>query len=104
MPNDTPPTQETLDPEQERKLLDLSSFARNVCGYKDLTGFHLGWYHELLRNRFVLLLSPRGHLKTSAVSTAYALWRLTQDHNLRILILNEVLANAKDILSAIKTH
>lgn len=93
-----------MDPEQERRLLDLFSFARDVCGYKDLTGFHLNWYQELLQNRFVLLLSPRGHLKTSAVSTAYALWRLTQDRNLRILILNEVLANAKDILSAIKAH
>ncbi|MHB2025140.1 MAG: phage terminase large subunit [Elusimicrobiota bacterium] len=101
MTSDTiPPT----DPEQQGRLLDLFSFARDVCGYKDLTRFHLGWYQELLKHRFVLLLSPRGHLKTSAVSTAYALWRLTQDRNLRVLILNEVLANAKDILSAVKAH
>lgn len=86
------------------KLFELFAFAREGLGYKDISDFHLGWYEQLLRNRFVLLLSPRGHLKTSAVTTAYALWRLTQDRNLRILILNEVLANSKDILSAIKAH
>ncbi|HAM34573.1 MAG TPA: hypothetical protein DEB40_03320 [Elusimicrobia bacterium] len=86
------------------KLLELFAFAREGLGYKDISDFHLGWYDQILRNRFVLLLSPRGHLKTSAVSTAYALWRLTQNRNLRILILNEVLGNSKDILSSIKAH
>ena len=86
------------------KLLELFAFAREGLGYKDISDFHLGWYNQILRNRFVLLLSPRGHLKTSAVTTAYALWRLTENRNLRILILNEVLGNSKDILNSIKAH
>lgn len=86
------------------KLFDLFAFSREVLGFKDISDFHLEWYNEFLRNRFVLLLSPRGHLKTSAITIGYALWRLTQNPNLRILILNEVLANTKDVLSAIKTH
>lgn len=104
MTNDTTTTPTDMDAQEQKRLLDLFRFARDVLGFKDLTKFHLGWYLELLRNRFVLLLSPRGHLKTSAVSTAYVLWRLTQNRNLRVLILNEVLGNAKDILSAIKEH
>lgn len=87
-----------------KKLLDLFVFVRDVLSYRDISELHLGWYKELLENQFVLLLSPRGHLKSSAVTAGYTLWRLTQDRNLRTLILNEVLANAKDFLGVIKTH
>jgi len=90
--------------EADRKLWDLFVFSKRILAYDQITKLHMGWYRELLENRFVLLLSPRGHLKTSAVTVGYSLWRLTQDRNLRILILNEVLGNAKDFLGAIKTH
>jgi predicted phage terminase large subunit-like protein len=88
----------------QRKLFDLFAFARDVLGYHHISKLHLRWYKELLDHRYILLLSPRGHLKTSAVTVGYSLWRLTQDHNLRISILNEVLGNAKDILQTIKAH
>ncbi|MCX5786068.1 MAG: hypothetical protein NTX59_10295 [Elusimicrobia bacterium] len=88
----------------QQKLFDLFGFARDVLGYHDISNLHLRWYKELLDHRFILLLSPRGHLKTSAVTVGYSLWRLTQDRNLRISILNEVLGNAKDILQTIKAH
>jgi len=108
-PSDIPQPPSALFPQWDEatlreKLFDLFAFSRDVLGYKDLSDFHLAWYDQFLRNRFLLLLSPRGHLKTSAITTGYALWRLTQNRNLRILILNEVLSNAKDILGAIKTH
>lgn len=86
------------------KLLDMFVFVRDVLGYRDISEMHLGWYKELLENQFVLLLSPRGHLKSSAVTAGYTLWRLAQDRNLRTLILNEVLGNAKDFLGVIKSH
>ena len=94
---------EPMEPGEQARLLDLFSFARDVCEYKDLTAFHLRWYQEFLRRQFLLLVSPRSHFKTSAC-IAYILWRLVQNRNLRILILSEVLSNAKDILSAIKGH
>lgn len=93
-----------MDAQEQARLLNLFTFARDVCGYHDLTEFHLRWYQEILRHQFVLLLSPRGHLKTSCISVAFALWSLTQDRNLRILLLNEVLANSRDFLGAIKSH
>lgn len=95
---------EPMDAAEQAKLLDLFCFAREVCGYLDLTEFHLKWYQQLLRHRFVLVLSPRGHLKTSAITIAYSLWRLARNKNLRILLLNEVLSNSRDFLSAIKAH
>lgn len=92
------------DQEQREKLLDLFGFVRDTLGYSDISDIHLAWYRELLKSRFILLLSPRGHLKTSSVTVGYVLWRLTQDKNLRTLILNEVLGNAKEFLGAIKGH
>jgi len=88
----------------QRKLFDLFAFVRDVLQYRDISSLHLSWYKELLEHRFILLISPRGHLKTSAITVGYALWRLAQDPNLRISILNEVLSNAKDILQTIKSH
>ncbi|MBI4376693.1 MAG: hypothetical protein HY549_09620 [Elusimicrobia bacterium] len=93
-----------MDAQEQARLLNLFSFARDTCGYRDLTEFHLRWYQEILRHQFVLLLSPRGHLKTSCISVAFALWSLTQDKNLRVLLLNEILGNSRDFLGTIKAH
>ncbi len=93
-----------MDAVEQEQLLDLFWFAREICGYRDLTEFHLKWFQQILRHRFVLVLSPRGHLKTSAVTIAYSLWRITRNRNLRVLLLNEILGNARDFLSAIKAH
>ena len=93
----TPPV--STDP-----LADLFYFAREVLGYDALGPLHLGWYEALLRHQYALLLAPRSHLKTSAVTVAYILWRLVRNPNLRVLILNEVLANAQSFLREIKEH
>jgi predicted phage terminase large subunit-like protein len=85
-------------------LTDLFTFARDVLGYKDLGPLHLGWYEAILQHDHMLLLSPRSHLKTSAITVAYSLWRLSKNRNLRILLLNEILANAQGFLSEITGH
>lgn len=95
---------EPMAAEEQERLLGLFWFAREICGYSDLTEFHLKWFQQILRHRFVLVLSPRGHLKTSSITIAYTLWMLTRNRNLRVLLLNEVLGNARDFLSAIKAH
>ncbi|MEK7288362.1 MAG: hypothetical protein AAB091_07380, partial [Elusimicrobiota bacterium] len=94
-------------PEKRREndpLADLFFFSREVLGYDALGPLHLGWYEALLRHQYALLLAPRSHLKTSAVTVAYALWRLVRNPNLRILILNEILGNAQGFLREIKEH
>ncbi len=85
-------------------LVDLLTFARETLGYDALGPLHLSWYAALLRHDHMLLLSPRSHLKTTAVTVAYALWRLARNPNLRILLLNEILANAQSFLHEIKEH
>ncbi|HBW23299.1 MAG TPA: hypothetical protein DEF68_07980 [Elusimicrobia bacterium] len=85
-------------------LSDFFTFARETLGYDALGPLHLSWYEALLRHDHMLLLSPRSHLKTTAVTVAYALWRLAKNPNLRILLLNEILANAQSFLHEIKEH
>ncbi|MFH1723795.1 MAG: hypothetical protein ABII00_04135 [Elusimicrobiota bacterium] len=90
--------------ESERRLWDLYVFAKRVLGYEQITKVHLDWFKELLENQCLLLLAPRGHFKSAAVTNAYALWRIAQDHALRILIVNETLINARKFLGVIKEH
>lgn len=86
------------------RLEDLFFFAKYVLGYDQLTELHLSWFDILLKEKFVLLLAPVGHLKTTACTISYPLFRLTEDHNMRILLVNEILDNAKGFLREIKGH
>ncbi|MCG3204966.1 MAG: hypothetical protein KCHDKBKB_01683 [Elusimicrobia bacterium] len=90
--------------EAEQKLWDLFIFARRTLGFDQFTKLHMGWFEELLRSQFLMLMAPRGHMKSSAITTAYTLWRLVQDRNMRILIVNETLSNARNFLREIKEH
>lgn len=49
-----------------------------------------------------LVLAPRGHLKSTIITFGYALWELTKNPDLRILIANYKLENAKSFLQQIK--
>lgn len=90
--------------EFERKLWDLFIFSKRILGYDQISKLHMEWFETLLKNQFILLLAPRGHLKSTTISICYALWRLVQDHNTRILIVNETLSNARNFLREIKSH
>lgn len=50
------------------------------------------------------LLLPRGHLKTTFVTEAFAMQCIMKNPNVRILIANQVWDRARDILRAIKGH
>jgi predicted phage terminase large subunit-like protein len=90
--------------EADRKLWDLFVFSKRVLGYEQVTKLHMGWFKSLLESQFLLLLAPRGHFKSVAVTISYALWRLVHNPNLRILIVNETLINARNFLREIKEH
>ncbi len=90
--------------EHSERLENLFFFAKEVLGYDQLTELHLSWFDILLKEKFVLMLAPVGHLKTTACTIAYPLFRLTEDHNMRILLVNEILDNAKGFLREIKGH
>ena len=87
-----------------QRLAECFYLGRHILGYDKFTELHLGWFDDLLRHKRLLLVAPPGHLKSTCCTITYPLFRLTEDRNIRIMIVNEILDNAKDFLGAIKTH
>lgn len=78
----------TKDPNQ----LPLADFHQDLCNYvaSDFKKF--------------LILCPRGHLKSSICTVGYTIQRILKDRNLRVLVTNATLENAKKFLREIKEH
>lgn len=71
----------------------------------------LGQFHKDLchfitndRKRKKIILMPRGHLKSTLITIGYSLFRIVNDPNIRILILNATWQMAVDFLTEIKRH
>ncbi len=86
------------------RLQELFFFGRDVLGYKQFTELHLSWFDILLREKYILMCAPVGHFKTSACTITYPLFRLMEDPNMRILLVNEILDQSKGFLREIKAH
>jgi len=91
---------------------NLYLFNKYVLGVTEGTGRQkLGGFHKDLctfvqnnRKRKKLILVPRGHLKSTLVTIGYSLFRIVEDPNIRILILNATWQMAVDFLKEIKDH
>lgn len=75
----------------------------------DCAGMSRGFHGELCDfmsqpNEQKLVLAPRGHLKSTVCTVGYALWRIVQNPNIRILIANYKLENAKAFLYQIRNY
>lgn len=83
---------------------DLFLFARDVCGYKDLTWQTHGPIVEGLMSetKRKLICIPRSCFKSSLGSVAYPIWCLMRNPNERILIDSELYTNSKNFLREIK--
>ncbi len=90
----------------ENRTLTLFSFAREVLGYTLLEEYpHLSWCNELdERHPRSLWLEPRYTYKSSVFTKSYPLWRLLENPNLRVLIVNATAENAEAFLSEIVGH
>ena len=83
-----------------QRLAECFYLGRHILGYDKFTELHLGWFDDLLKHKRLLLVAPPGHLKSTCCTITYPLFRLTEDRNIRIMIVNEILDNAKDFLGA----
>lgn len=87
-------------------LTDLYHFNKEILGYSSMEAKphkEMCDFVEYGGNR-QLLLYPRGHFKSSCITVGYALYRLLKNPNIRILIVNLTLQNAKSFLREIKGH
>ena len=84
---------------------DLAFFLRHVVGAK-LSPFHYEMLSILWKggklNRFVRIMAPRGHLKTTLFSVYFVTWRLYRESRFEISITSSTIEQAKRILVKIK--
>jgi len=86
--------------------------AREVLGYKDMLDEHEPYQdivgmmlrHDEVGKPFNLFLIPRDCLKTTLITITHSIWLLINCPNIRILITNAVLDNAKKMMHEIKMH
>jgi len=73
---------------------DFEAFSTEIIGLK-CKPFHKEWVNSFEKNRFNLLLAPRGHSKSYTVAT-YILWNIVKNPDIRILIvtINQDMANS----------
>ena len=90
-------------------LHNLFYFETDILGYERLGPENQEWCWDLENMlqtgiKRSLSLAPRITYKTTVRTKGYALWRLAQDPNARILIISETEGNAKKFLREIKGH
>ena len=97
---------EVARPDGKIDTFSLFSFARKVLGYTLLKKYpHRQWCNELdKRHPRSLWLEPRYTYKSSVFTKTYPIWRLLENPNLRILIVNATAENAEAFLSEIVGH
>jgi len=95
-----------LETGDKEYTFDLFSFAKQVLGYSLLEEYpHAHWCSELdKRHPSSLWLEPRYTYKSTVFTKAYPIWRLLENPNLRILLINATAQNAEAFLSEIVGH
>lgn len=67
-----------------------------------LEPFHLRWFEFSKLRRRSLILAPRGHGKSTALTVGYTIWLLLRDPNVRVLIVSNTQSQASAFLREIK--
>lgn len=100
-------SKEQLELLRTRGKESLFFFAKAILGYSKLSKRVHGPICAILedrtkvRARFVL---PRGWFKTTLITIAYPIWRAINDPNVRILVAQNTVTNAKAKLASISKH
>lgn len=80
-------------------------FSKDVLGWPDINiSLHKDLASWVIDNKGKrrLILIPRGHLKSSLITVGYALWKIAQNPEVRILISNATYSMATNFLYQIK--
>jgi len=76
-------------------------FLSYILGF-DLQPFHKEWLDLVDRNRFTLILAPRGSGKSTVVTVGYSLWKALMDPQLRVLIVSNTQSQAETFLRLVR--
>ena len=91
---------------QKHYKKDLFSFTKNLLGYSEVTWKTHGEIILALEapTKRKLIVVPRGCFKSTIGVVSYAMWKLINDPNERILIDSELFTNSSNFLREIKSH
>lgn len=86
---------------------DLLTFSKELLEYHKIKIFDFGDFHKevtdvILRNRYVAIQLPVGHLKTTLVSLCYPIWKLFSEENHEICLVSATLELSMDNLEKIQ--
>ena len=91
--------------ERRRCQTDLLYLCREYLGYKDLSDKLHGPIAERLKKwKDLLVLLPRGHLKSSLITIGKSIQYVLNNQNVRIKIVNASYAQAVEFITVIKHH
>jgi len=91
--------------ERERCRTDLMYLCREYLGYKDLNdSLHGPIADRLTVWRDLLVMLPRGHLKTSLISIGKTIQLILCNQNIRIKIVSYAYGKATEIVTEIEQH
>lgn len=90
---------------QEQYKASLFLTAKRLCGFKDITKYTHGNIVKCLESdsKRKCVVAPRGTFKSSLGVSAFAVWRLINNPNTRILITSEVYTNSKNFIREIRS-
>ena len=93
----------TIDKVAELCKTDLNFLCTQILGYTDWDVCHDDLEAQLGRpSKRKLIMYPRGHLKTSFVTKAYAIQYILKNPNARVLIANQVWDRSREMLYEVK--
>lgn len=80
-------------------------FTEKILDFKN-PAFVREWFKilELPENRQILLLAPRSHGKSTAITVNYALWNILKDRNIRVVIASNTASQAQSFLREISAR
>ncbi len=81
---------------------DPVRFMEDILGL-ELKWFHKEWIELFEKNKFVVLLAPRGFGKTTIVG-GYIIWRIVRDPDIRALIVTINQNKANEMMSFVQHH
>lgn len=88
-----------------KALTDPFYLGKEILGYTKMTKHNHEWCNVLQRRpKRYMKLAPRKTYKTTVFTKINCIYRVLNNPNIRILILNEVEGNATDFLSEIQDH
>lgn len=90
---------------QEVKKRGLDFFTQEVLGFKNVP-YQTEWYNVLDNKKYlkILTVAPRNHIKSTAFTVNYPLYRIEEDHNIRILIVTNTATQGQAFLREITSR